>query len=112
MAAATTPKVATSAHQRWTRNVPSNTKYSLTKPLRPGRPIEASITMVKMAAITGAGPWRPVSSAIFEVPRRATNHPMSRKKAAVMIPWLSISSTAPVRAWGVNANVPSTMKPT
>ena len=31
------------AHQRWARKVPISTRNSPTKPLRPGRPIDASI---------------------------------------------------------------------
>ena len=40
---------ATTAHQRWARNVPSSTRNSPTKPLRPGRPIDDSITSVNSA---------------------------------------------------------------
>ena len=75
-------------------------RYSSTKPERPGRPIEASITTVKSAASTGAGPWRPVKSAIWMLARRRSTKPMMRKKPMVMTPWLNINSTAPTtRDW-------------
>ena len=42
-----TPVAATTAHQRFAMKVPSNDRNSPTNPLRPGRPIDASITTVK-----------------------------------------------------------------
>ncbi len=49
-----TPAAATTAHQRWATKVPSRTRNSPTKPFSPGRPMEDSITTVKMPANTGA----------------------------------------------------------
>jgi len=46
-------------------------RNSLTKPFNPGRPIEASIETVKMAARTGAGRCRPRSSFTCQVWRRS-----------------------------------------
>ena len=70
------------------------------------------MTTVKMAAKTGAGPWRPFKSSSCQVPRRSAIQPISMKKAAVMMPWFNISNTAPESAWVEKANVPNTMKPT
>jgi hypothetical protein len=52
---------ATTAHQRCETNVPSSTRNSPTKPLRPGTPIDDSITMVNSPAKTGATVCRPLS---------------------------------------------------
>ncbi len=70
MAATITPSMATTAHQRCVMKVPDRTRNSLTKPLRPGTPMEASMTTVKTAAMTGAAFCRPRSSLACQVPRR------------------------------------------
>ncbi len=70
MAATITPRTATTAHQRWVMKVPDSTRNSLTNPLRPGTPMEASMATVNTAAITGAAFCSPRSSPVCHVPRR------------------------------------------
>ena len=70
MAATITPSTATTAHQRWVMKVPESTRNSLTKPLSPGTPMDASMTTVNTAARTGAAFCRPRISPVCQVPRR------------------------------------------
>ena len=46
-------------------------RYSPTKPLSPGTPIDDSITTMNPAAKIGATCWMPFSSAIWRVLRRS-----------------------------------------
>ena len=70
-AARITPVDATTAHQRWVRNVPMRIMNSPTKPFSPGTPIELNMAMVNTPAITGASFWRPLSWEISRVWRRS-----------------------------------------
>ena len=111
MAARTTPEVATTAHQRRVTKLPTRMRNSPTKPLRPGSPIDDSITSVNTPASNGIVFWSPPSSEINRVCRRSITMPTRRNKPAVDSPWLTICSTPPESPWVVRANVPSTMKP-
>ena len=53
-AAKITPAAATTVHQRAVRNEPVRIRNSPTNPLRPGTPIDESITIMKPAAKIGA----------------------------------------------------------
>ncbi len=70
MAATITPSTATTAHQRWVMKVPERTRNSLTKPFRPGTPMEAIMATVNTPARTGAAFCSPRSSPACHVPRR------------------------------------------
>ena len=52
----------------------------------------------------------PKAAGSFE-PRRAIRKPMTRNKAPVDRPWLTMYRTAPVPPWDVRANVPRAMNP-
>ena len=71
MADTITPRTATTAHQRWVRKVPTRTRNSLTNPFSPGTPMEAIMSTVNTAAMTGATFCRPRSSVVCHVPRRS-----------------------------------------
>ena len=66
-AAKITPAVATTVHHRAVRNEPISTRYSPTKPLRPGTPIDDSITIMNVPAKIGATFWMPPNSEISRV---------------------------------------------
>ena len=63
--------MATTVHQRADMNDPMRMRYSPTNPLRPGTPIDDSITTMNPAAKIGATAWRPLSSAMLRVWRRS-----------------------------------------
>ena len=66
-----TPTVATTVHHLAVRNEPMRMRNSPEKPLRPGTPMELSITTVNTAASTGAERWSPLRAEISRVWRRS-----------------------------------------
>ena len=65
------PTVAIPAIQGWLWNIPTRIRNSPTKPFRPGRPIDDSVTIMKRTAKTGITAERPPNCAISYVCRRS-----------------------------------------
>ena len=91
--------------------VPTITRNSPTKWLRPGRPTLASATTRNAPARRGVTVANPPISRTSRVRVRSATICTRRNSAAVVSPWFTISSTLPDSAVCVNTNVPSTAKP-
>src|SRR5437899_1499088 len=105
------PRVLTIASQGWNCQAPSSVMNSPTKLFSIGSPRAASVTTMKTPARTGIRGARSLIAERSYVPVRAAIQPISRNSAAMMIPWLTICSTAPCWPCWLKAKMPSTMKP-
>src|SRR5581483_7724733 len=92
-------------------NVPSSTRNSLTKPLRPGSPSDASTKTPKNAVYSGHRCASPPRSAMTRRWVRSYWMPTKRKSAPVTNPWFSIWRTAPTAPCVLSTKIPSVMNP-
>ena len=74
----TTPATATAPSAADTEKVPVSTIHSGTKPLRPGRAMEARPHTSHVPATSGRTRAMPPSSEIFTVPVRRARKPVTR----------------------------------
>ena len=111
MAASTTAIAAIEPNQWFTANVPTITRNSPTKLLRPGRPTEANTANRNAPVSHGITLASPPIFARSRVCVRSYTMPTSRKRAPVARPWFTIWSTPPVTACSVNAKIPRTTNP-
>ena len=90
MAAMTTPRTAKRAAAALTRHVPIRTRYSGTKPDRPGSAMEARPAVSHSPARTGATRCIPAYSRMSWVPPRRDSHPDNQNIAAMDTPWATM----------------------
>ena len=86
----TTPRTANSASGPLTVHVPMSTRYSGTKPDRPGRAMDARPDTSHRPARTGVTRCMPSYSRMSCVPPRRESQPESRNIAAIETPWATM----------------------